>query len=624
MKKSKLLLAFLLLANCLGYAQTATEKPLRFAFLTDLHVSPGIDSESGLESIVDEINRTPFDFVVVTGDVSNTGSNAELESVKRILTRLKHPFHVLPGNHETNWSESAGKTFLDHWKNDRFSFNHGRYFFIGFNTGPYMKMGDGHVKQEDLLWLKRELAEKLKPGMDVVSLAHYPIGDGLDNWFDVTAILKQYPTKLILCGHGHRLSLHNFDGITGVMGRSSLPKNTAGLGYNIITLQNDSVQIEEKIVGEAKPRLFQHMSLAENKALQKKISGPAPDYSINEKYAKHAPKFSYQDNASLFTAAVPAGKKAIAFGTSDGNLKLIDATTGKLLWKDSVFGSIYTNPLYTGEYIIAGTISGQLIAWNQKNGTRAWTLELNEPLISEPFQHNNLIYLGVGSGTMYCLDARDGKIIWSYKGIEGQLQARPALSKDGKQLVFGAWDTHLYCLDATNGELKWKWNNGSRAKLYSPGNVVPAIAGNKVIIVAPDRYMTAIDLQTGKTIWRNNQYRVRESLGISANGETVYAKTMMDTVIAVATSPDTMQVKWIVNAAFGYEHNPCPITVHNGVVFTGTKNGELVAIDEKKGQMLWKYKAGNSSINAIRAGKKDEVWISLIEGKIQRFNQSQQ
>ena len=95
---------------------------------------------------------------------------------------------------------------------------------------------------------------------------------------------------------------------------------------------------------------------------------------------------------------------------------------------------------------------------------------------------------------------------------------------DNGEIAFGAWDTNLRLLDAKTGRIKWWWNNGKTANMLGPGNCVPIVTPDKIIIVAPDRYMTAIDRLTGKQIWRNNDFKYRESLGVSADGKTAYAK----------------------------------------------------------------------------------------------------
>jgi hypothetical protein len=150
-----------------------------------------------------------------------------------------------------------------------------------------------------------------------------------------------------------------------------------------------------------------------------------------------------------------------------------------------------------------------------------------------------------------------GKVIWKFDGISGLIQGQPALSE--KNVVFGAWDRHLYCLDKKTGELVWKWNNGKPHQLYSPGNIAPVIANGKVFIVAPDRCMTAIDLVSGKQIWRDCSHQVRESMGISPDKKQVYAKLMNDSVISVSTVGDQFHLNWVIDAGFGYEHIPCPL-----------------------------------------------------------------
>lgn len=56
-------------------------------------------------------------------------------------------------------------------------------------------MGDGHIKQEDLLWLDKTLAERVKPGMKVFSFNHYPINADLDNYRDYVKVLKNIPSS---------------------------------------------------------------------------------------------------------------------------------------------------------------------------------------------------------------------------------------------------------------------------------------------------------------------------------------------------------------------------------------------------------------------------------------------
>jgi len=613
-------------ANTRNFLQSTStpnfgDRGLRIAFLTDIHVSPGAASEPNLENIVAEINTGDYDFAVVTGDLTNTGLDTELITVYRILGQLRIPLHIVPGNHETNWSESACQTFPRLWGSDRFFFTSGKYLFIGFDTGPFLKMGDGHVKEEDIQWIKQTLAKAATPGQTVISLAHYPLGDGLDNWYKVTDILKKYNTRLVLCGHGHRLSLHNFDGLPGLMGRAALIGGSDIPGYNILTLRNDSACLYEKRLHQPPGAPFITFSLSDpSPVIDHRASMPRPDSSINDSAAwpPAVIPFRMNDTASIFTGVLPVDKHTIVYGNSRGQVIALDPLTHKIRWRNQYPGSIYSTPVYGKGVVAFSTVDGYIHGVDINTGNEKWNFPTGEPGISEGLVKDGALYIGTGSH-FYKLHLLDGQLLWKNTNPEGQLQARPILSPTGDQLIFGAWDRHLYCLDATTGQLKWQWDNGKQQKLYSPGNVVPAIAGGKVFIVAPDRYMTAIDLATGKTLWRNNSRHVRESMGISADGRQIYAKLMNDTIIAVSTTSDSFHLNWEANAAFGYEHNPCPIIESNGVVYAGTKNGIFVATDASTGRILLEHRGGNSSINGITADKEGNIWISLIEGSIMEF-----
>ncbi len=592
----------------------AQNKEVKFAFLTDIHVAPNAPSERALQQIVQEINTDQPDFVILTGDLTNTGSDAELNTVKQTLDKLAVPIYVISGNHETNWSESAGMTFIKLFGNDRFLFETDNYLFIGFATGPYMKMGDGHAKDEDIHWLQQELKKRKTPDKTLIVATHYPLKDGLDNWHEITPILNEYKASFTLCGHEHRLSLHNFDGIIGVMGRASVKSGSDVMGYNLITLKNDSAFVFEKELNNS-PELFAAFSLKNNDVVKNRQVSPLPDFSINNQYPHVKFGEIVNDSASIFTGATLSGN-TLVYGNSKGEIIAINTKDKQILWEKQLEGSIYSTPVIFKEKVFAGSISGDLYVFSLKDGKILDKIPLGKPIIGETSLESNLLYVTAGND-LYKIEANKGEIIWKNTDIEGQLQGKPTIGN--KEIVFGAWDRHLYCVDKNTGKLRWKWDNGHKAVLYSPANVVPAISHNKVFIVAPDRFMTAIDLTTGKTIWRTNKHKVRESMGVSEDGKTIYAKLMNDSILSVSAHGNEFKEKWLINAGFGYEHNPCPIFEHNGTVYAGGKNGLLVAIDPKEQKVIWKYKFGNSSINKITADKDGYIWITLIEGKIIRI-----
>jgi len=128
--------------------------------------------------------------------------------------------------------------------------------------------------------------------------------------------------------------------------------------------------------------------------------------------------------------------------------------------------------------------------------------------------------------------------------------------------------------------------------------------------------MTALDLVSGKQVWRDCSHQVRESMGISPDKSQVYAKLMNDSVIAVSTLTNTFRLNWSVNAGFGYEHNPCAVLAMDNQIFIGTREGVVISIDPRDQKVTWKYKAGNSSINKLVWDGKNMIFVTLSEGKL--------
>lgn len=610
MKKTIFLInIFLVLIRPAGFGQKLT-----FALLTDLHVSPTSASDTALHQIVDEINKAEFDFVIVTGDLTNTGSNAELDAVNNALSQLNKPFYVIPGNHETNWSESAGLYFNHLFGNDRFLFRKNGFLLVGMNTGPFMRMGDGLVRQEDLQWLSREL-DRAKTNREIlIAFNHYPLAEGLSNWDRVTGILKKNNCILSFCGHGHRLALFNFDGIPGIMGRAMKMGNSPLPGYNVVELRNDSVYVSQKEICRIKDRSIFRLNYLKPDIIANLKVSQKPDFKMNQEYPMVKAGFNLEDTASVLSGPCIIDRKTLIYGNSLGTIKKVNIASHKVLWEIKVQGPVYSTPVVGTRVVAVGTVDGKILGFDIRTGKEIWRVGVGTPVLADGIVEKNQLYIGGGSTAFYKIDMNSGKVIWKFEGIAGLIQGQPALA--AKQVIFGAWDRHLYCIDKTTGQLLWKWDNGKPHQLYSPGNIVPAIANGKVFLVAPDRCMTALDLVSGKQIWRNCAHQVRESMGISPDKSQVYAKLMNDSVIAVSTLTNEFRLNWSVNAGFGYEHDPCAIVATGNQVYLGTREGVIIAIDAREQKVTWKYKAGISAVNKLVLDGKYTLFVSLAEGKL--------
>ena len=584
---------------------------VRLAIMSDVHVTPGNVNEGKLREAVAEINATDVDAVLLTGDLSNEGSDEQLFNIKGILDGITHPFYIIPGNHENNWSQSACKTFNDLWGSDRFVFAVGDLVVVGMNCGPFMKMGDGHIKQEDLLWLDSTLTAMVKPGMQVLSINHYPILADLDNYRAYVEILKKYPVVTHQCGHYHQWRLYETDGINGVIVRA-LDMGGGNYGYTLMNIDLDRqwIEVYNKVIGSEPEVMFSYRintdyyapRLAEERYT-------VPDGTIIERVVA--------DNASIFTR-VGVDDKNLYFGNSLGYCKAVDKKTGALRWQYKTDAMLFSRPAVSNNYVVLPTSDKRLVWLDKKTGKARWQYDAAGPYVADGVVADGILYQG-GFKTFQAWDVKRHRLLWQYNDINNYCQAAPVV--EGHDVIFGAWDTYLRSLDRRTGALRWQWNNGMNVNLYSPGNVVPVVTPDHVIIVAPDRFATAIDRHTGNELWREkNGNKVRESLGGSADGEVAYAKTMDGELVAMSTG-DRYQLLWKVDLGFGYEHAPCIVLEHDGHIFCGSRRGMLAVVDASTHQLEFTYRLGTSEVNGFEVDSSTgDIYCSLIEGTVWRIH----
>lgn len=597
-------------AQTVQTAQTEKKPPVRILFLCDLHVSPDTPSEDRLRRAVRKINATDADAVIVAGDLTNEGSDEELRCVKSILDLIELPTYVIPGNHEDNWSQSACRTFDALWGRDRFAFEVRGTLFAGINCGPYMKMGDGHVKHEDLAWLDSLLMSN--KGKRVVSVNHYPLTEDIDDWEDYADVLLRHRTAVHLCGHYHTFRRYRTDGIDGLMNRSlNMPSAKYGdEGYTLIELTADSLR-QWNIPLEGEAALVEAFAIDDS--IKPSVERADTAWQQPEGYRI---ELLHRDEASIFTR-LGIDRRRIYFGNSLGRAKAINKRSGREMWSIPTDGPLFSRPAPAGKSVFIPASDGRLVSVSARSGRIRSTARGRGPYVADGVVRNGILYQG-GYRSFEAIDTRTGQPVWRFDGIGNYCQAAPSVTD--RDIIFGAWDTFLRSLDTRTGGERWRWNNGNAVRLYSPGNCSPAVIGSKVFIVAPDRYMTAIDRATGKTLWRVKDRTVRESLGVSADSTTVYARTMDGELIAVDAAADKYTLKWVTDLTFGYEHTPCIVLESDGTVYAASRRGAVAAVDAASGELLWVRRIGRSAVNGFERDTDGTVYLSMIEGTVWRIS----
>jgi outer membrane protein assembly factor BamB len=154
------------------------------------------------------------------------------------------------------------------------------------------------------------------------------------------------------------------------------------------------------------------------------------------------------------------------------------------------------------------------------------------------------------------------KIKWQFQ-TKGQVFSSPVAA--GDKLFVGSSDHVLYALDLATGALKWKFKTDGRVTSS------PAVSTGLVYFGSYDSNFYAVDAASGQLKWKFKTEGERRFAAKHLHGAEPAAETMPDPFDFYLSSP----VVW------------------KGLVFFGSGDTNIYALDAATGSLKWKFKTGD-------------------------------
>jgi len=197
----------------------------KFLVFTDIHidVDPRADAPNAEERLITGIrhaitHQPNAERVIITGDLTHKGDIASYERLRELLTSLKMPVHLLPGNHDNrdNFLRIFPETVTDPngFVQDVIETPDTRLVLLDTLFGPpydYPESHAGKLCEHRLDWLEKTLLESTKPC--VILMHHPPMPTGFvamdsimlrDNDAFYHVVEKAGNVRHLICGHIHR------------------------------------------------------------------------------------------------------------------------------------------------------------------------------------------------------------------------------------------------------------------------------------------------------------------------------------------------------------------------------------------------------------------------------------
>ncbi|MDP3685091.1 MAG: PQQ-binding-like beta-propeller repeat protein, partial [Ignavibacteria bacterium] len=341
--------------------------------------------------------------------------------------------YIVPGNHDTKWSESGGQVFSNLWKDDKFVIEYEKTVLIGLSSGISWRGGGGHFAPEDLHWFD-SLLSTIPTEKEILFFAHHQLDKEVDNWFKVTNLLAKKNVKEIFVGHGHANRVYSFNGLPGVMSRSTLIAKGKSLGYTLVDDQADSLLFYEitkdtlykKWNSVAKQDFFDYIAID---------STDFTDYSSSILWQK--------DLKTTMVAPVTVYEKKIIAATKKGVLFCFDEK-GKQVWRNDLGASSFSKPAVVSNVVIVGTMKGDLFTLDISTGHVIQVIGIDEAITSPiatmeiDYQEEKsfAIIFGTATGKIFSYELSSLNLLWSNTSASGMIESKPLICKD--KIIFGS------------------------------------------------------------------------------------------------------------------------------------------------------------------------------------------
>jgi len=548
-------------------------------------------------------NEVDLNVIIFLGEISKSGSTAELKVIKSELEKLKTPYYIIGGYNNYSGINNYSSNFNQIFENDEFVLNDNNRILLGINSVIPNYPDNALIKVETT----NKVMEELKTFK--YNDAYLFINNSLSITQNAKYLLSLLKNKNILAFYPAEKSFSAKLNSDYKFLEIGVPPsiNFDDINYLLIEEIYDTIRVIKKTDKKDLPESQYSISLNDLNLSNLSIDQPNIDSSLKK-------VFEIEFNTSSTTGSIAAANRI--YTSLDNGLIYLNDLSGKEKFVTELMGTIKSNQVLYKDLLIAATIEGDLYSINSNTGEVLQVVGIGEKITSdialiETINLNSKsieVVFGTSEGNIFCYDAFSFELLWEKSISKVPIISTPLVQKD--KVVFLNSNSSIYCVSAKSGSLNWKYEFSDNQN-FSPKNY-PRGDSKNIFSISPEGNLFAVDLLLGRKTWSSNTKGLLNQFYITSDKQSlvVINDIGMMTFISSKDGKEIQRIEFKKSGLFSFI-----IAENEWNLFVGFSDGSLYILDKKfvAKQLIPPTQIPITSINVLN---KNEFIIKDINGKI--------
>lgn len=273
--------------------------------------------------------------------------------------------------------------------------------------------------------------------------------------------------------------------------------------------------------------------------------------------------------------------------------------SANVLWSFECEDEIRGTPTVNADTVYIGSYDNNVYALNAVTGEFVWKYAAEGGIVGKPLVYEGNVYVGSEDKRLHVFNARSGKVNWLYYS-DGPIRSSPRLAEG--HIFFGSDDGYLHAVNAITGRRAWKVEAGS------PVRSTPLIQNDLIYFGCEGGDFYCVDL-SGAIRWR-----FRAKRGITASAAYAQGIVFVGSIdwMLYALDANTGWSTWRYRLNKSTISTPC---IAENFIFTGAADGNISCLDIRTTKEVWHFTTDHQ-VTGSPMVYKDSLFCGSVDGNL--------